>query len=106
MCAHVRAARKYAGPLRLSAVSQSLGRSPALFACALEEEKAEEDKVGGWGKSGWKRGGKAGNGQKKIVNIGTMVAAQRNWKRIEAGAKVSWCWHFDRAKLFLQGQDV
>lgn len=39
-------------PLGLSAVSQSLGRSPALFAFALEEEKAEEDEVGGWG-GGW-----------------------------------------------------
>lgn len=80
-------------PLGLSAVSQSLGRTPALFAFALEEEKAEEDKVGGWGKSGWKRGGKARNGQKKIVNIRAIVAAQRCWKRFEVGAKVSW--HFD-----------
>lgn len=79
-------------PLGLSAVSQSLGRTPALFAFALEEEKAEEDEVGGWGKSGWKRGGKAGNGQKKIVNTGTAAAAQRCWKRFEVGAKVSWRW--------------
>lgn len=73
-------------PLGLSAVSQSLGRTPALFAFALEEEKAEEDKVGGWGKSGWKRGGKAGNGQKKIVNIGTV--AGRDLRLVQKSAGV------------------
>lgn len=60
-------------PPGLSAVSQSLGRSPALFAFALEEEKAEEDEVGG-GVDGWKRGGEAGNGRKKKVNARTAVS--------------------------------
>lgn len=36
-------------PLGLSAVSQSFGRTRALFAFALEEEKSEGGEMEGWG---------------------------------------------------------